>query len=160
MNAYGVAHDTFVIDLSLEAAAPRVFGAYADVRVREAWAAPGGDAIVYDEADFRAGGTDIFRCGPGTDLKFHGIAVYYDIVVNSRFVFVESIRVGDRALSTAMVTWELVPEEEGTRLRATTQMVSFAGTDMIASAKSGTRAALQNLAAWLSRQSSHTPPTT
>ena len=154
MNAYGVAHDTFVIDLNLDATPSRVFDAYADVRVREAWAAPGGDAIVYDEADFRTGGTDVFRCGPGTDLKFQGIAVYYDIVANSRFVFVESIRVGERGLSTAMVTWELVPEAEGTRLRATTQMISFAGTDMIAGAKSGTRAALKNLAAWLSRRSS------
>jgi uncharacterized protein YndB with AHSA1/START domain len=154
MNAPPLAHETFLVETIIDALPSRVFAAYADVRAPQDWSAPANDAIVYDMSEFRTGGTDVFRCGPKNDLRFHGAVVYHDIVPNERFVFVESIRTRDRTLSVAVVTWELLPEGGGTRLRATTQMISLAGPDLIAGAKSGTRAALNNLAKWLSQATS------
>jgi uncharacterized protein YndB with AHSA1/START domain len=151
MDAPTLVHDTFVLETTIDAAPSRVFGAYADVRTRQEWASPGGDAIVYDQADFRVGSGDRFRCGPKNDLRFHGAVEYHEIVQDTRFVFVESIRVGDQTLSLGMVTWELRPEGDRTRLQATTQMVSFVGPQMVAGSKSGTQAAMNNLAAWLAR---------
>jgi uncharacterized protein YndB with AHSA1/START domain len=154
MSAQPLIHDTFVIETVIDAPPSRVFAAYADIGSRQEWSAPANDAIVYDASDFRPGGADVFRCGPRNDLRFHGAVEYHDVVENERFVFFESIRTGGRTLSVAMVTWELLPDGNGTRLRATTQMISFVGPEMVAGAKSGTRAALNNLATWLSHATS------
>jgi uncharacterized protein YndB with AHSA1/START domain len=154
MSAQAIVHDTFVIETSIEAPPADVFAAYADVRAREAWAAPGGDVLVYDNADFRVGGADVFRCGPKADLKFHGSLWYHDIVENERIVYVELVRLDDQKLSLGLVTLELLAEKDGTRLLSTTQLTSFVGPQMIADSKSGTRAALHNLAAWCSRATS------
>jgi uncharacterized protein YndB with AHSA1/START domain len=151
MHGAEIVHETFVIEILVNATPPEVFTAYADVRARQEWAAPGGDAIVYDHADFRVGSGDAFRCGPPNDLTFAGRVDYHEIVEDTRFVFVESIRDASRTLSLAMVTWELEPEGQTTRLQSTTQMISFGGAQMVASSKSGTRAALNNLAVWCHR---------
>lgn len=150
MNAHRVVHDTFITNIVIQAPPSHIFAAYADIRARQEWSAPASDAIVYDAAEFRVGGGDRFRCGPKGDLRFHGALVYHDIVVDQRFVFVESIRTDDGPLSVAMVTWELLPEDGETQVRATTQIISFVGPEMVSAAKSGTRATLSNLATWLS----------
>jgi uncharacterized protein YndB with AHSA1/START domain len=154
MTAPYVVHETFVIETCIEASPAEVFAAYADVLAREAWGAPGGDTMVYDAADFRVGGTDVFRCGPRDEPKFHGTVWYHDIVQDHRIVYVELVRTDDRKLCLGLVTLELVPDEQGTRLRSTNQLTSFAGPEMVAGSKSGTRAALHNLAAWCSSASS------
>ena len=50
-------------------AAGTVFSELGDPLARARWSAPSNDTIVYDEADFRIGGTDVFRCGPKGDPK-------------------------------------------------------------------------------------------
>jgi len=144
-------HDTFVIDITIDAPPAEVFGAYADLQVRMEWAAPANDVIAYDKSDFRVGGGDVFRCGPVNDLKFVGTLWYHDIVPNERIVYTESVQVGGEKLSLEIVTLELLPEGSVTHLRSTTQMISFVGQQMIADSKSGTRAALHNLAGLLAR---------
>jgi hypothetical protein len=67
-----------------------------------------------------------------------------------RLLLALAARTGDRTLLLAIVTWESLPEQVGTQLRSMTQMISFVGPQMVASSKSGTRAALNNLAAWCS----------
>ena len=151
MKASSVIHDTFVIDKTFDAPPARVFEAYADVRAREQWGAPGGDAIGYSAADFRVGGGDSFLCGPTADLKYAGTVRYEDIVENTRIVFTETIRADDKTISVSMTTWELLPEGTRTRLIATTQMISFVGSAMVESSRSGTNAALDNLVRWLGR---------
>ena len=148
---YGPVHETFVIETDIEVGPAEVFAAYADVHVRVEWAAPGSDVIVYDKADFTVGGGDVFHCGPKDDTRFHGRVWYHEIVPDERLVYVESIRDGNQMLSIAMVTLELLPARDGTRLRSTTQMISFVGLQMVADSKSGTRAALNNLAGWFFR---------
>ena len=44
----------------------------------------------YDEADFRIGGKDVFRCGPQGDPKFRGETRYLLIVPNVRVVSSET----------------------------------------------------------------------
>jgi uncharacterized protein YndB with AHSA1/START domain/ankyrin repeat protein len=153
MDAH-IAHETFVVEIVVDANPATVFAAYADVHARQEWSAPGGDAIVYDVDDFRVGGGDKYRCGPQGALSFAGAVWYQEIVADKCIVFVESVRDASRTLSLAMVTWELLPEGNATRLRSTTQMISFVGPQMVAASQSGTRAALNNLAAWCARRQS------
>jgi uncharacterized protein YndB with AHSA1/START domain len=119
---------------------------------------PGADVIVYDKADFRVGGIDVFRCGPKDDPKIQGEVRYHEIVYDERIVYVESVHVGDEKLSLGLVTLELIAQRGGTRLRSTNQLTSFVGPQMVADSKSGTRAALHNLSAWCSRASSRPSP--
>jgi hypothetical protein len=67
-----------------------------------------------------------------------------------RLLLALAARTGDRTLLLAIATWESLPEQVGTQLRSMTQMISFVGPQMVASSKSGTGAALNNLAAWCS----------
>lgn len=156
MGTSTVVHHTFVIEKTCEAPPARVFAAYADVGARQQWGAPGGDTILYSASDFRVGGGDSFLCGPKTDLKYSGTVRYEDIVENIRIVFTESVRVENKTLSVGMTTWELLPDGSGTRLVATTQMISFVGAEMVEASESGSRAAIENLVKWLSRAQSDT----
>jgi uncharacterized protein YndB with AHSA1/START domain len=156
MTTTPIVHDSFAIEITIDAPPAAVFMAYADLRARMEWGAPANDAIAYDKAEFRVGGNDVFRCGPANDMKFVGSLWYHDIVQDERIVYTESVRAGDEKLSLEIVTLELFPEgaRTRTRLRSTTQMISFVGPQMIADSKSGTRAALHNLAALVTRASS------
>ena len=66
-------HATIALNHVYPASAERVFAAFADPRARAEWSAPSNDTLVYEEADFREGGRDVFRCGPPQALKFRGV---------------------------------------------------------------------------------------
>lgn len=111
------------------------------------------DAIVYDEADFREGGRDVFRCGTPNDLKFRGITIYQVIVPNRCVVSVESLSEGASQLAVALSTLEFEPTAEGSNLRLTVQIVSFAGPGVISGYESGNRGALEGLSRHLAASS-------
>jgi uncharacterized protein YndB with AHSA1/START domain len=61
-------HATLVFDREVPAPVEDVFAAVADPVARTEWGASSDTAVViYDEADFREGGQDRFRCGPKAD---------------------------------------------------------------------------------------------
>lgn len=93
------------------------------------WSVPAGEAMVYDEADFREGGR--YRCGSPEALEFHAEAEYARIVSEQLVVCTETVRTEQQALATSVVTWEFEPDGEGTRLTVTAQVASFVGQGMI-----------------------------
>jgi uncharacterized protein YndB with AHSA1/START domain len=56
-------HATVNLEHSYGVPVARVFSEFADPTARVRWSAPSGDTLVYDSAEFREGGGDVFRCG-------------------------------------------------------------------------------------------------
>jgi uncharacterized protein YndB with AHSA1/START domain len=83
--------------------------------------------VFYDEADFRIGGKDVFRCSPKSDPKFRGETRYLLIVPNVRVVSSETLDVDGRRLAVSLTTLDFEPIEDATNLKVTVQMVSFTG---------------------------------
>lgn len=134
-------HATITIERAYAARVERVFSEFADPRARAKWSAPSNDALVYDEADFREGGRDVFRCGPRNDLKFRGVTTYQVIIPNRCVITTESLSEGATQLAIALNTLEFEPMADGANLRLTVQIVSFIGPG-----ESGNRSALEGLA--------------
>src|SRR5579863_9777470 len=144
-------HATLVFEREIPAPVEKVFAAFADPVARTAWGAPSETAVViYDEADFREGGQDCFRCGSKADPKIHGTTRYLEIVPNRRVVSSETIVVGGKRLCASLTTLELTPDAGKTRLRSTTQLASFIGEDMVKGHETGSNASLDNLVQYFS----------
>ena len=139
-------HATVTLEYSYASPPERVFSEFADPSARARWSEPSSDALIYDGADFRIGGKDIFRCGPKGDPQFRGETRYLDIVPNRRVVSSETVDMDGQRLAVALTTLDFEPIEEGTKLTVTLQIVSFVGSDMIRSYESGNKSALKNLA--------------
>ena len=91
-------HATIKLEHSYSAPLERVFSEFADPVARARWSAPSNDVLIYDEADFRVGGKDVFSCGPKGDLKFRGETRYLHIVANARVVSSETVDVDGQRL--------------------------------------------------------------
>lgn len=158
-----VTHATIVVERTYDAPPARVFAALADPEARARWSVPSDDqGLVYDEANFRVGGHDVFRCGPAGDLMFRVTTRYEDIVPDQRIISVETVNDETTRLSVSLITVEVFPEHAsaspGTRLVLTDQITSFGGADMVAGSEAGFGAALDNLARELRREPAEPDP--
>ena len=142
-------HATIKLEHWYSAPPERVFSEFADPVSRARWSAPSNDELIYDEADFRVGGKDAFRCGPKGDLRFFGETHYLHIVPNERVVSSETVDVDSQRLAVALTTFDFEPRDGGTNLTVTVQVVSFGGPDMIHGYESGNKSALKNLSQYL-----------
>lgn len=148
-----VNYDTIVLERLYAASPDRVFEAFADPEARMRWGAPSKETgLVYDEADFRVGGTDISRCGPRKNLIYRVEARYWDIVPDTRIVTSEVVSEGANRLSFSLITVVLEAAEGGTKLTLTDQIAAFGGKSMIDGSRAGFNAALDNLHAEFARQ--------
>jgi uncharacterized protein YndB with AHSA1/START domain len=139
-------HATLIFERNIPAPVEKVFAAFADPVARSEWGAPSDTAVlIYDEADFREGGQDRFRCGSKANPNIHGITRYLDIVANRRVVSSETIDVDGKRLCASLTTLEFAADGETTKLTNTTQLASFIGDDMVKGHKTGTNASLDNL---------------
>ena len=139
-------HATLAFERRCAAPVERVFAAYADVVERARLGTPSeAAALIYDEADFRVGGRDTFRCGSKDDPQYLGETHYHDIVPDSRIVSSETIDAAGVRLSAALNTMTFEADGSGTRILVIVQMISFNGDGMIAGTSMGTDAALDNL---------------
>jgi len=151
MEAASILHATLVFERSIPAMTDQVFAAYSDITVRKKWGAPSDNtALIYDKADFREGGEDVFRCGPKSNPNIHGVTRYLDIVANRHIVSSETITIDGRRLCTSLITLELNTEGDHTKLKSTTQLVSFIGQEMVRGHENGTNASLDNLVNYFS----------
>ena len=117
-------HGTIVFERIFAAPAPRVFAALSDPVARARWSAPSDTAVlIYDEADFRAGGRDIFRCGAKNDPRYRGETHYCDIVPNRRIVYTETVVYLAPEAFAAEVPYQvaIVTLENGSRVTARIQ---------------------------------------
>ena len=143
-------HATITLERTYRAPLERVFSEFADPVARARWSAPSNDVLIYDQTEFRAGGRDLFRCGPKNDPKFRGETFYHLIVPNRRVVSSETLDVDGQRLAVSLNTLDFEPAGEGTSLKVTVQMVSLVGTGMIEGYESGNKSALENLGRHLS----------
>jgi len=143
-------HETLIFERVVHAPAAAVFAAFADPAARAEWGAPSDTAVViYDEVDFRAGGCDRFRCGARSNPNIHGETRYLEITENRRIVSSETITMDGKKLCASLTTLELTPNGSETKLKTTTQLISFIGQDMIKGHTTGTNASLDNLVRYL-----------
>ena len=152
MEERTVIHHTFVIKRSYPTTPERVFAAFADPAKKRRWYAESGNHDVEKfEMDFRVGGRERaeFRFKAGT--PFAGTALtsensYQDLVPNRRVVFAGTMTFGDRRISAALATVELLPTDRGTDMIFTHQAVFFEGADGPQMRQDGWRQLLERLA--------------
>jgi uncharacterized protein YndB with AHSA1/START domain len=138
-------HATITLERLYQAPLERVFSEFADPVARARWSPPSNDVLIYDKTDFRAGGRDVFRCGPASDPKFRGETWYHVIVPNQRVVSSETVDADGQLLAVSLNTLDIEATGEGTNLKLTVQVVSLAGAGMFEGFESGNKSALENL---------------
>jgi uncharacterized protein YndB with AHSA1/START domain len=159
MTPTATVHATLVFEREIPAPVEAVFAALADPVARSEWGTPSDTAVViYDEADFREGGQDRFRCGSRADPNIHGTTRYLDIVADRRVVSSETIVMGGKRLCASLTTLELTPDGGKTKLKSTTQLASFIGDDMIKGHEMGTNASLDNLVEYFGERIARSRP--
>jgi uncharacterized protein YndB with AHSA1/START domain len=125
-------HATLVFEREISASPAAVFAAIADPAARELWGPPSDTGVlVYEDADFGEGGLDRFRCGPKDNPYVRGVTRYLDVVPGRRVISSETLVADGRRLCASLSTLELIPEGGKTRLKNTSQLVSFTGEDMV-----------------------------
>jgi len=146
MSSQQIKHHTFVFERRCKASPARVFEALADPVQRAKWSAPSETAaFVYDAADFREGGQDLFRCGSKDNPQFTGRTTYISIVPNFLVASSEVVESGGTTLMASLITTELKAQGSGSRIEMTVQVTSFCGDDMINGTETGNNAALDKL---------------
>lgn len=140
-------HSTFVLERTFPKSPAQAFAALADPARKKRWFAEKAEQF---DMDFRVGGTEqvLSRLGddtpfPGTPLTSTGI--YQDIVPEQRVVIAQTMSLGGRHISSALVTFELLAEGTGTRLVLTHQAAFYEGADGPERREGGWRVLVDNL---------------
>jgi uncharacterized protein YndB with AHSA1/START domain len=131
MQERTVKHDSFVIEKNYPATPERVFGAFADPGKKRRWFGEGGHSqLEAFDSDFRVGGTEMarFKSSDGR-FVFQNDTVYRDILPGRRIVFAYNMSVGEKRISSSLVTVELLAEGSGTKLIFTEQSAFYEGSD-------------------------------
>jgi uncharacterized protein YndB with AHSA1/START domain len=112
MSDRSVIHATFTLERVYPAPPDRVFGAWADPKVKGHWFAGNPDDY---ELDFRPGGIERNRAThEGKQITWESL--YREIVTDQRIVYTSVLAEDDTVATVSLTTIELVPEGEGTRL--------------------------------------------
>jgi uncharacterized protein YndB with AHSA1/START domain len=157
MEEQTVIHSTFVIERSFARSPERVFSAFADATKKRRWYAEREtNAVEEFTSDFRVGGAERLRCRMKEGTPFPGVVLanegsYLDIVPDRRIVSVSTMTLGDRHISSSLITVELLPTDKGTDLIFTHQGAFFEGSGGPQMREEGWRTLLDELTAELSR---------
>lgn len=143
---YEIRHRTFVFERFCAAPVKQVFAAFADPALRARWSAPPDGAVfVYDQANFREGGEDHFRCGSKEKPQYTGRTTYIAIIPGECVISSEIVESGGRKLMSSLITTELEASGNATKVMMTVQVTSLFGDGMITGTEIGNNAALDNL---------------
>jgi len=150
MQQRSVIHSTYEIRRNYSKEPRRVFSAFADPAKKRRWFVEGdGSTREGFEMDFRAGGRERvqFRLPDGSLCTNE--TIYQDILPDRRIVFVYTMAVGERCISSSQVTTEFLAVGAGTELVFTEQAAFFEGSDGPEIRKAGWEKLLDNFAAAL-----------
>ena len=149
MSEPKVTNAAFVIERVLNASPARVFAAYTTLEAKNQWFKAPADCETLERVfNFRPGGPERWHArwpgGRVTDFQ----AQYRDIVLNERIVLVYDMYADGEKLSVSIMSIELVPEGDKTRLIHTEQGSYFVGGQgAVDGRKEGTTWHVGNLAA-------------
>jgi len=146
-------HDTFLIERSYARPAATVFALLADPALKRLWYAESAETF---EMDFREGGREYTLSYLSADTPFPGTpmvsdAIYQDIVPDRRVVLAQTMSLGGRHISSALLTFELLAEDGGTTLICTHQAAFYEGSDGPEMRKGGWNALFDRLDRELAR---------
>ena len=142
-----VFHDTIVLERTYKASPARVFAAWQDVEARKRWSKPSDEIeLVYERAEFRAGGEDIVRCGTSGNLKYLAKVRYLEIVPDARIVFSEHVSDSGVSQAAALIDVSMEASGAGTRQVVTIHVAAFDTPDMLQGYRDGWNPTLDKLA--------------
>lgn len=150
-------HTTFVIEHHYPYPPERLFAAFSDpVRKRRWFAESDNHDVERYELDFRIGGAERtqYRFRPGT--PFPGVAlstegILQDIVPNERVVSASTMSLGDRRISSSLITFEFVSNGKGTDLILTHQGAFYEGSGGPKMREDGWRKLIDQLTGYLAK---------
>jgi uncharacterized protein YndB with AHSA1/START domain len=152
MTERSIEHTGFTIQRVYGAAPERVFAAWADPAAKARWfAGPEEWDVAPHELDFREGGSEVGGGGPKGGPMHHYRAVYWEVVANERIVYTYELLIDETRISVSLVTVELEPDGDGTRLTLTEHGAFFDGLEDPATRRDGTGSLLDALALELGR---------
>lgn len=157
MSDPSVVHSTFVIERRYPVSPERVFAALSDpAQVRRWYAGAGGRTAGTFEMDFRLHGRQRLAAPMGEDTPFPGViltseATFLDIVPDRRVILGQTMTLGERRLSLALITYEILATDGGSDLVFTHQGAFFEGADGPSMREGGWRGLLDSLGAELAR---------
>lgn len=143
-----MALDTSSFDLrrSLPLAPDRLWDVLTDTRHRGKWGAPDPNLeLIAEVSDVRVGGQDRQRAGSVDAPEFFVETRWYDLVAPSRAVFTETLIFGGEAVSTSLVTYDIVAADAGSELGITVAVSSFSGPETLQEVSAGWHSGLENL---------------
>ena len=152
MTERSVVHATIVLERIYSASPARVFAAWSNKEALLRWGNPGdGWVTSMDRFDFRVGGGETSRFGQPGGETYLNETTYLDIVPDRRIVSSGAVSRGPDRLSVGLLTVEIRPEGEGSRLVLTEQGAFLDGHDLPENHEAGWGSMLDNLGDELAR---------
>ena len=151
MGQHLAQHGSFTISRELDAPVALVFQAFADKTHKARWfKGPPGCEVEIREQDFRVGGTDRLKANWASGLVTEFTARYFDIVPNTRIVYVYEMTLDGRKISVSLATITFEAAGKGTKLTVTEQGAFLDGYDDAGSRERGVGSHIDALAETLS----------
>lgn len=152
MTGRSVAHGSFSVARTYNAAPARVFAAWADPKVKGKWYGDPNKESIPDVFEFKVGGQEV-RSGeaePGVNYAFD--IRYYDIVDNERIVYVYDVIINGTRNSVSIATVEFKPQGQGTQLTLTEHGAFLDGHEIPQERKGGAEFVLDRLGELLAKE--------
>jgi uncharacterized protein YndB with AHSA1/START domain len=127
-------HSTFTLERTFAHPASRVYALFSTPEKKRRWLLEdSGTTIGRFDMDFRVGGHEVgeytIRKGSPVDgMPFVNDSIFLDIVPDRRVVLGQTMSIGGRRISIALIMFELTACHDGTRLTLTHQGIFFEGS--------------------------------
>ncbi|TMV52348.1 polyketide cyclase [Paenibacillus mesophilus] len=145
MSKHFINHDSFSLERNYTASPDRTYAAWSDPAIKANWFPKA------DEFEFRIGGREIVRGSEPGGPIYTSVAIYQEIVPDTRIVYTITIDKGETRISVSVVTVEFNSEGSGTKLVYTEQCAFLDGLDSLEDHMHGANAFLDELDKELNR---------